>query len=579
MHDPAVMPQRSPVSYAPPPGASLPVPSAPLPMAGCVVCSTGLAADDKALLVERVQLMGGEFARALTNDTTHLVARAAGAAGGPSRKYAVWTAMGKAVLGVGWAEAAWGRVAQGRTVNVARLAEVHRLPALAGCVVCVTGLTPDERVRISACVTRLGGAFVADLTRAVTHLVANEAQGRKVAFAVEWGIVVVHAAWLYDSVQLEACADEALYRFDGGVISGPVGTEFLNPGPEDPSGGDPWTRAVTPGPLGHATATVHSPATWSDAERRELLEISPRAQIPYLENCRFFLGDGFSKDGISLLRKVIRNGGGMRLYLYEREVTHFVCKGRVLSAFDRKIIRDSNHSSKIIHDAWLAACYRSQSLLDTVDYDISLEIRSAATLFSPTTTRILKIHTQVPDTSNQVLENESSTLQKEGDKAQIRQSRKSRSESSNHSSNGPFGTTTNSMPFGITNFFDNINQASETRDAHHASTKGKLTLPKFPSSTSHSMKPKLRKSLSTSSFPFADKKTSLSMHSSTYHGAKKLNLIQTSRVYHDPFVVNDTFAERPSETELNAVQSRSNDKCTLQPSIRLDRPQFVEPPL
>src|SRR5690606_29440068 len=56
-----------------------------------------------------------------------------------------------------------------------------------------------------------GAEYHADLTRAVTHLVAPDTTGKKYHFAKKWKIKIVSPEWVYDSVERGMVLDEGAY--------------------------------------------------------------------------------------------------------------------------------------------------------------------------------------------------------------------------------------------------------------------------------------------------------------------------------------------------------------------------------
>ncbi len=73
-------------------------------------------------------------------------------------------------------------------------------------------LTVKFRAQLQAAIAANGGEYRGDLTRIVTHLIANEPQGKKYEYALQWEVKVVSLKWLKDSLERGMILDETLYR-------------------------------------------------------------------------------------------------------------------------------------------------------------------------------------------------------------------------------------------------------------------------------------------------------------------------------------------------------------------------------
>ncbi len=63
-----------------------------------------------------------------------------------------------------------------------------------------------EREEVEETVTRLGGVYAKDLSRAASHLIATSMDTAKVTFAKQWNIPVVSRQWMHDSLVLNGIA-------------------------------------------------------------------------------------------------------------------------------------------------------------------------------------------------------------------------------------------------------------------------------------------------------------------------------------------------------------------------------------
>lgn len=69
-----------------------------------------------------------------------------------------------------------------------------------------------ERQRLQGLVTENGAEYRGDLTKAVTHLVADKTDGEKYKFANLWGLKVVSIEWLNESLERGMILDEESYN-------------------------------------------------------------------------------------------------------------------------------------------------------------------------------------------------------------------------------------------------------------------------------------------------------------------------------------------------------------------------------
>lgn len=69
----------------------------------------------------------------------------------------------------------------------------------------------DFRNKLQHLVTSNGGDFRRDLTKSVTHLIAQTAGGQKYKFASLWNIKIVSLKWLEDSIERGMILEETLY--------------------------------------------------------------------------------------------------------------------------------------------------------------------------------------------------------------------------------------------------------------------------------------------------------------------------------------------------------------------------------
>ena len=204
--------------------------SAP-PLAGTTLCFTGLA-DEKRELAAIAAQLGAAVEPNLTSGITHLVARKPG-----SEKYRWAVRFGMHVVSPTWlyaAHDAW--LAGDDTLDTPALDEQHRLGALAGFFVALSGIDDEkERAALAAAVAAEGGELaprlildgslthlcVADARRplkSLTRVLDHKELARRLgdlelppSVRAATTIHAVHLEWLHDSLAARAALPEADY--------------------------------------------------------------------------------------------------------------------------------------------------------------------------------------------------------------------------------------------------------------------------------------------------------------------------------------------------------------------------------
>ena len=75
------------------------------------------------------------------------------------------------------------------------------LSFLAGCVVCVSGFNPEDKLVLKGMVEMCGGIYMDDMDcRTVTYLLSLTMNSEKAKHAVRWGVPVLSHQWLFDCI-------------------------------------------------------------------------------------------------------------------------------------------------------------------------------------------------------------------------------------------------------------------------------------------------------------------------------------------------------------------------------------------
>jgi DNA replication regulator DPB11 len=178
--------------------------------------------------------MGGEHKLDLTSDVTHLLVEISEALTvvhlTAKYKYVAANREDVRVLQPAWLEAVRQSWMTGEKFNLQALEEEYKLPIFAGLSVCLTGfddrkswaeywpiaqlitLTVGFRAQLQDRIIAHGGDYRGDLTKSVTHLIANAPEGKKYQYAEQWHVRVVSLRWFKDCLDRGMVLEESLYH-------------------------------------------------------------------------------------------------------------------------------------------------------------------------------------------------------------------------------------------------------------------------------------------------------------------------------------------------------------------------------
>ncbi|KAH9826574.1 twin BRCT domain [Teratosphaeria destructans] len=180
-----------------------------LPLQGVILCCTSLPTDVRTRLADIASELGAEHKLDLTSDVTHLIV---GRTTTAKYRYVAKERPDIKVVQQEWIEAVRQSWMEGGEVDVAGLEEQHKLPVFHNLRICVTGFQDQaQREVISRTVQEQGAKYDADLTKAVTHLIAAAPEGAKYNAAKQWNIHVVSLQWFWDGLKRGMALEESLY--------------------------------------------------------------------------------------------------------------------------------------------------------------------------------------------------------------------------------------------------------------------------------------------------------------------------------------------------------------------------------
>lgn len=176
---------------------------------GDVVCTTILDSSDHYAHVQaQVARLGARFSNEMTNEVTHLITNRAGS---PKHRSAcernARASLAERVLVVrpDWLDAC---VHAALRVN----AEPYLLPPLAGMEICCSGLSPNEKAVVERLAGELGAKYNKVLGGRCTHLLCDNAAGKKFEHALTMeNVSIVRPRWIQDCSRMNLLIDERPY--------------------------------------------------------------------------------------------------------------------------------------------------------------------------------------------------------------------------------------------------------------------------------------------------------------------------------------------------------------------------------
>ncbi|KAK9765595.1 protein kinase activating protein dpb11 [Basidiobolus ranarum] len=303
------------------------------PFEDYVICCTGLSSGIKQTLYSQVEELGGRIQPDFTAEVTHLIADKVG-----SEKYKAAIRCQIPILTPSWTEQCYQYFKNSEDFEPNAISKLHVLSPLAGCCICVTGLSGDEREAVEKMTIENGGEYSAALTMPCTHLIVKAPEGRKFQAAVKRNLHIVNPDWLYECIKQKACVNEVLY----------------------PAVANPDSMA--------AGSTLRRSGTLTQDRQRLLRE--NKDSTMYLDGCNIYFGDGFGPEKMMLMKKIIVDGGGSRHSDFIACITHFVASNSTLTEKDKDLLRHTTNKPIIVHSKWLQDCYRDCTLHPTNQYSI-----------------------------------------------------------------------------------------------------------------------------------------------------------------------------------------------------------------
>ncbi|VDP88966.1 unnamed protein product [Echinostoma caproni] len=175
-----------------------------------VATVTSVTGSEREYLLSSIQMLHGQASRDLFDGVNVVITPKVG-----SKKYLVGSSRGVNMLLPSWITEAWKLSAIQDPIDMMlpTFMDRFRVPIFAQLVICVSGLSAEERKEVSDLVVKHGGRYSGMMKIGeTTHLIIKHPSGLKYAHAKKWKIQIVSVNWLTDSVSKGYALDEMDYR-------------------------------------------------------------------------------------------------------------------------------------------------------------------------------------------------------------------------------------------------------------------------------------------------------------------------------------------------------------------------------
>lgn len=180
-------------------------------MEGIIICFTGFK-DKEELhdLCGLVHMMGASIRKEITSSVSHVVAHSVSGS-----KYKVAVGLGTPIMSEEWVHQCWKNRNDTTLFATGPEMMVYKQLPFTGCHIALLGFSEEETQHMRE-IAADNGAVTASLgDSGVTHLVVADSVEAQDVPPASSRVQVIKQQWFWESIQIEACADEALYQAKG----------------------------------------------------------------------------------------------------------------------------------------------------------------------------------------------------------------------------------------------------------------------------------------------------------------------------------------------------------------------------
>ncbi|CAH8506619.1 unnamed protein product [Schistosoma mattheei] len=335
-----------------------PLPNLPYPLFSTALLNatatvTSVTGAQRKQIFDSIQMLHGCVSRDLTDNVNVIVTAKVG-----SKKYLVGASRNLQILLPDWITEAWrlSEIQDPIDMMLGIYTEKYRVPIFSQLVICVSGLSVEERKEVSDLVSKHGGKYSGVMKIGeTTHLVTRQASGTKYVHAKKWKIQIISIKWLIDSVDKGYALDEEDYRVDQ------VKTKSSTPTPNTQQNEISFDNISA---ISYVGAASKVDETRSVCFRESAQVVQSGSSI--LSGCSIRFSD-CKKDEVHLYSSIVRELGGKlctELFDQVTEMLTHVVVGSTPSS--NGMSREKG--VKYIKGAWLLACRDSKVRIPEDEY-------------------------------------------------------------------------------------------------------------------------------------------------------------------------------------------------------------------
>ncbi|CAD6443915.1 ef129d1f-124e-4c31-b5f6-0ba0fdc66998 [Sclerotinia trifoliorum] len=179
------------------------------PLKGIIVCCTNVSDEKRAELNAQAKQMGASVQADLGVEVTHLVV---GHWDSPKYHHVARFRPDIRPMTMDWIATVRNLWINDQDIDMDLLERQHMLHTLTSLRISLTGCDDmAERQDIAEKIKANGGEYDGNLTKQITHLISYRTEGNKYKAAKSWGLRIVSAEWLLDTLERGMILDEKYY--------------------------------------------------------------------------------------------------------------------------------------------------------------------------------------------------------------------------------------------------------------------------------------------------------------------------------------------------------------------------------
>ncbi|CAH8842529.1 unnamed protein product [Trichobilharzia szidati] len=336
---------------------NLPYPLFSTALMNATATVTSVTGVQRKQIFDSIQMLHGTVSRDLTDNVNVVVTAKVG-----SKKYLVGASRNLHILLPDWISEAWrlSEIQDPIDMMLPIYTEKFRVPIFSQLVICVSGLSVEERKEVADLVTKHGGSYSGVMKIGeTTHLITQQASGTKYVHAKKWKIQIINIQWLIDSVSRGYALDEEEYRVDQS------NAKSSTPASNTSQNSISFRNISAISYIGDVHTKVDE--TKTEFSHRESVQVSnAKNNLHILSGCVIMLSD-CSKDEVQSYSLVIKELGGKLCTDLHDQVTEnltHVIVGDV-SSFNFK---SKEKDVMYVRGEWLLACQSSGLRLPEDNY-------------------------------------------------------------------------------------------------------------------------------------------------------------------------------------------------------------------